>query len=98
MSGLRFAWDSTKADENLKKHGVSFDEGKTIFSDPDELMLADPDHSEEEERFISIGRASSGAVMLACYTEVDEIIRLISVRRADPAENFAYRHQGEQDA
>jgi uncharacterized DUF497 family protein len=98
MSGLRFAWDAVKAIENLRKHGVSFDEGKTIFSDPDELMLDDPDHSEEEERFISIGRASSGVVMLACYTEIDETVRLISVRKADAGEIFAYRHQGEQDA
>ena len=98
VKGLRFAWDSAKAAANLKKHGISFEDGKTIFSDPDELMLDDPDHSEGELRLISIGRASSGSLVLACYTEVDGTIRLISVRKAEPAEIFAYRHQGEQDA
>jgi uncharacterized protein len=96
--GLRFAWDSEKAASNLKKHGVSFEDGRTIFADPDEVMLPDPDHSAEEERYISIGRASSGEVMLACYTENDDLIRLITVRKAAPAEIRVYSRQGDEDA
>lgn len=95
MHGLRFAWDSEKAESNLRKHGVSFEEGRTIFADSDEVMLSDPDHSADEERYISIGRASNGEVMLACYTENDDLIRLISVRRAAPAEIRVYWRQGD---
>ena len=95
MNGLRFAWDSEKAQSNLSKHGVSFELGRTLFADPGELMLPDPDHSIEEERFISIGRASNGELMLACYTENDELIRLISVRRATSSEMRIYGGHGE---
>jgi uncharacterized DUF497 family protein len=98
IRGLRFAWDSEKAASNLRKHGVSFEEGRTIFADSDEVMLPDPDHSAEEERYISIGRAANGEVMLACYTEFDELIRLISVRRAAPAEIQIYWRQGDENA
>ena len=98
MNGLRFAWDSEKAESNLDKHGVSFEQGMTIFSDPDEVMLPDPDHSNEEERYISIGRATNGEVMLACYTENDNLIRLISVRRAAPAEIQIYWQHGDENA
>ena len=98
MRVLRFAWDSDKADSNLVKHGVSFEEGRTIFADPDEVMLSDPDHSAEEERYISIGRASTGELMLACYTENEETIRLISVRKADPAEDRTYWRHGDENA
>ena len=98
MAGLRFAWDSEKAASNLSKHGVSFEEGRTIFADPDEVMLPDPDHSAEEERYISIGRATNGEVMLACYTENGDLIRLVSVRRAVPAEIQIYWQQGDENA
>ena len=98
MRGLRFAWDSEKAASNLTKHGVSFEDGRTIFADPDEVMLPDPDHSAEEERYISIGRASNGELMLACYTEDDEAIRLISVRKAAAPEIRIYWRQGDGDA
>jgi uncharacterized protein len=97
-SGLRFEWDSEKAESNLKKHGVSFEEGRTIFADPDEIMLPDPDHSAEEDRYISIGKSSNGELMLACYTEHDDLIRLISVRKAAPPEIRAYRRHGDENA
>ena len=70
----------------------------TIFADPDEVMLPDPDHSAEEERYISIGRASNGELMLACYTENDELIRLISVRKAAPPEIWVYQRHGDENA
>lgn len=95
---LRFEWDSTKAEANLKKHGVRFEEAITLFSDPEELLLSDPEHSENEERLISIGRAMSGDIVLACYTENEQTIRLISARRAVPSEVKAYLAQGERNA
>jgi uncharacterized protein len=98
MRGLRFAWDSEKAATNLRKHGISFEEGRTLFADPDEVMLSDPDHSVGEERYISIGRAANGELMLACYTENDEAIRLISVRKADQSEVRVYWRHGDEDA
>ena len=98
MHGLHFAWASEKAASNLRKHGVSFEEGRTIFADPDEVMLPDPDHSADEKRYIIIGRASNGEAMLACYTEKDDLIRLISVRRAAPAEIRVYWRQGDENA
>ena len=61
-------------------------------------MLPDPDHSAEEERYISIGRASNGELMLACYTENDELIRLISVRKAAPPEIRVYQRHGDENA
>lgn len=98
MVGLRFAWDSAKARENLRKHGVSFELGRTLFADPHELMLPDADHSAEEERLISIGRAANGKVMLACYTEGEGLIRLISVRNADPWAVLAYQRESDHYA
>lgn len=89
--GLRFEWDRLKAEANLRKHGVSFEEGKTLFGDPDEMMLEDPDHSVTENRLISVGKAASGEVMLASYTETGTTIRLISVRKATRSERAAYR-------
>jgi uncharacterized DUF497 family protein len=98
MRRLRFAWDSEKAASNLLKHGVSFEDGTTLFSDPDEVMLSDPDHSEEEERFVSSGRGANGKLMLACYTDADDTIRLINVRVATAKETRAYQLRGDDDA
>ncbi len=96
--GLWFEWDSKKSAANVRKHGVSFHEASTLFSDPNEVMLSDPDHSQDEERFISIGQSSTGQVMLACYTETDNVVRLISVRLATAAERRTYESGSEEDA
>ena len=88
---LNFEWDQNKAASNRKKHGVSFSEAITVFSDPFELTIADPDHSSGEYRFLSIGRSNSGKFLVVAYTERHENnIRLISAREATNQEQKYY--------
>ena len=92
---LVFEWDAKKAKANLKKHKVSFEEAKTIFNDPLLITFPDEEHSEDEERFISIGMAASDRVLLAVHTEREEtedllIIRIISCRKATASERRVY--------
>lgn len=88
---LGFEWDAKKAVSNRRKHGVSFQEARTIFGDQNELMISDREHSEEEERFISIGRSERGRILLVAYTEAESLIRIISARLADNDEVGQYR-------
>jgi uncharacterized protein len=85
-----FEWDDQKASSNLKKHGVSFQEAKTVFGDTFSLTVADPEHSESEYRFIDIGLAESGRLLVVSYTERGTKIRIISSRLALPAERRLY--------
>jgi len=71
-SMLEFEWDQNKAENNLKKHGISFSEASTVFSDPLELTISDPDHSEGELRFLSLGKSALGNLLLVSYTERQE--------------------------
>ena len=92
---LTFAWDSTKAKENVRKHGIGFDRGAEVFSDPFMLSIYDEEHSAEEDRWITIGKDRRAAVLVLVHTfrEVDEencSIRLISVRRATRKERMQY--------
>ena len=92
---LVFEWDANKAKESFKKHQVSFDEAKTVFNDPLLLTYADEYHSEEEDRFISIGASASNKVLLVVHTEREEsgevtIIRIISCRKATDSERRTY--------
>ena len=64
---IRFEWDEEKAAFNLKKHNVSFEEAKTVFYDPNAKLIADPDHSEEEDRFIILGISSNSKVLVVCH-------------------------------
>ena len=89
---LRFEWDPRKAAANRRKHGVSFTEAETVFADEHALLLADPEHSDAEDRFLLLG-LSSGLRMLVvvhCYRAGDTMIRLVSARRADPSERRQY--------
>jgi uncharacterized DUF497 family protein len=61
---LTFEWDESKANENLKKHGVSFDEAKTVFNDPFSVTIEDPDHSIDENRYVDIGLSSEGRLIV----------------------------------
>lgn len=90
---MDFAWDSRKAQVNLKKHGVSFEEAQTVFYDSNALLIDDPDHSVEEERFILLGFSSSSRMLVVChcYRESDNLIRLISARKATKKESLSYR-------
>lgn len=89
---LRFAWDQTKADLNLRKHGVSFEEAVTVFADENGRLKHDPDHSQEEDRFILLGFSVKLRMLIVChaYRENDEVIRIISARKATSNERKQY--------
>ncbi len=89
---MEFTWDWRKAERNRRKHGVTFHEAVTVFFDPRELMIYDPDHSVGEERFVSIGLSSGGRVLVVGYTERGSTIRLIFARRATVPERMDYEH------
>ncbi len=82
---LRFEWDEKKNVQNMTKHSVSFEEARTVFFDERGLMIDDPDHSEEEERFVLLGRSERLRTLAVChcYRASDDVIRIISARRAD---------------
>lgn len=95
---LVFEWDENKAETNLRKHKISFDEAKTIFNDPFLVTFADDFHSNIEERFISIGSSASNRLLLAVHTEQNEtedeiVIRIISCRKAMAAEREIYEQR-----
>lgn len=92
MKNSEFEWDDEKAQSNLKKHGVSFDEGATIFNDPGIATISDPDHSDDEERFISIGMSVIRRLLAVIHTFRKERIRLISARKATKAERKNYEN------
>jgi uncharacterized DUF497 family protein len=89
---LGFEWNPTKARTNLRDHGVSFDEAQTVFSDERALLIDDPDHSGTEERFLILGLSAKLRVLVVvhCYLEEDEVIRLISARKATRKERAQY--------
>jgi len=95
MTGLRFTWDPRKADSNRRKHGVSFEEATSVFLDETALLLDDPDHSADEDRFVLLGVSvrQRTLVVCHCYREDDEIIRIISARRATRREAQAYANR-----
>ncbi len=84
MNNIRFEWDENKNRANQRKHKVSFDEAKTVFYDENARLIPDPDHPENEERFIIMGMSSNlhMLVVVHCYKENDEVIRIISARKA----------------
>ncbi len=87
---MTFEWDAEKAAKNLAKHGVSFDEAKTVFEDPLYVDFYDPEHSVIEHRYIIIGESRLGRLLIASFTERGEIIRIISARELTPSEREAY--------
>ncbi len=87
---LVFEWDETKAKANLAKHGVAFEEAKTIFNDPHLVTFEDRYHSQHEQRYLSIGFSSAGRLLLVAHTDRDEIIRLITGRKATSSERRTY--------
>ncbi len=90
---LEFEWHEAKANDNIRKHGVSFDEAKTVFNDPFSITVADPKHSIDEDRFIDIGLSATGQLLVVAYTERGTNIRLISCRRATKAERRIYEQR-----
>lgn len=92
MSTLRFDWDERKAVANAKKHGVSFEEAKSAFLDERAKLIDDPDHSEDEERFVLLGISSTLRLLVVChcYRDVGNVIRIISARKANASESKFY--------
>jgi len=88
---LGFSWDPKKARSNERKHGVSFEEARTVFSDDYGLLLDDSEHSEREARFLLLGLSSSLRILVVSHTLRDaDTIRIISAREADPSESRQY--------
>ena len=79
---MKFEWDKDKERRNIRKHAISFDEAVTVFYDPLSATFADPDHSIEEDRFITVGYSSQGRLFIISYTERGDAIRIISARPA----------------
>ena len=92
MGEVQFEWDESKNRQNIKKHGVSFDEAQTVFLDDNAIRFYDPDHSEDEDRFIMLGFSFKLRMIVVChcYKERDRVIRIISARKATRAEAQHY--------
>ena len=88
--GYIFEWDRKKADLNLRKHGVGFDEASTVFGDPLALLMPDPDHSVGEMRYILLGMSINQRLLVVAFAERPPKTRLISARRATRQERRKY--------
>lgn len=96
---ITFEWDDAKAESNIEKHGVSFDEASSVFYDPHAVIVDDEAHSHDEGRFIIVGLSAVARVLTVChcYRSANEVIRIISARRATRNEEATYwrlRHEG----
>lgn len=85
-----YEWNEEKAAANLSKHGVAFDEAKSVFEDPLHVDFYDPDHSYNEQRFIMVGQSIQGRLLIVSYTERGDVIRLIGAREATRRERRHY--------
>ena len=91
MSDLAFEWDEKKNISNQRKHGVSFDEAKTAFTDQFARLIPDPDHSDHEDRFVLVGTSIHSRLLVVCHCiRESEMIRIISARKADRQERNSY--------
>lgn len=95
MDDIRFEWDPRKNAANQRKHGVSFKEAQAVFSDERALLIDDPDHSAEEDRFIMLGLSAAlrTLVVCHCYREAEDVIRIISARKATRPERVEYERR-----
>ncbi len=93
MKQLRFTWNPRKAQANLKKHGVAFEEARSVFYDEHAVEFYDDTHSEWEDRFLLLGLSAQFRLLLVCHChrEAEGVIRIISARKATPAESMFYR-------
>jgi len=92
MSSLIFEWDARKSAANAKKHGVSFEEAKSVFVDERAKLIDDPDHSDDEDRFVLLGLSGALRLLLVChcYRGDGNVIRIISARKASAKESKSY--------
>jgi uncharacterized DUF497 family protein len=95
MNELRFEWDKKKEKVNVKKHGVSFEEARTVFYDESAIQFYDPDQSDDEDRFILLGLSLKPQVLVVChcFRESETLVRIISARKADKDEEKDYWKQ-----
>lgn len=95
MADLEFTWDEVKARSNAKKHGVSFDEAQSAFSDERARIIDDPDHSADEDRFILLGMSAKPRLLIVVYAcrDREATIRIISARKAMPRERAFYNQR-----
>ncbi|MBN1847183.1 MAG: BrnT family toxin [Deltaproteobacteria bacterium] len=89
---MQFEWDREKEKQNIKKHGISFDEAVTVFYDPLSATFNDPDHSISEHRLITIGFSSKGHLFVVSHTERGDTIRIINARPATAGERRRHEH------
>ncbi len=87
---MQFEWDAEKAASNIAKHGVSFEEASSVFGDPLATTIPDPDHSVDEERFLTTGMSNQQRVLVVWHTERGDVIRIIGTREATPRERRIY--------
>ena len=87
---MRFEWDLKKTANNLRKHGISFKEAATVFGDPLSMTFEDPDHSINEDRFVTIGESRQRRILVVAHTDRRGVIRIISARKATPRERKFY--------
>jgi hypothetical protein len=90
---IEFEWDPEKAESNIGKHRVGFQEAGTVFGDPLEISIFDPDHSENEDRYITIGMSSAGRVLMVAHTDRGDHVRIISARVLSRTERQAYEDE-----
>ncbi|MGB9428536.1 MAG: BrnT family toxin [Gammaproteobacteria bacterium] len=92
MTELRFEWDPAKAAANIKKHGIGFDEAKSVFADERAKLIADPQHSDNEDRFVLLGLSTRLRLLVVChcYRSKSNTIRIISARKATATESRQY--------
>ena len=89
-----YEWDADKAEKNKSKHDVDFDEARSVFNDPILITFLDEEHSIDEERYITIGMSNMGRLLLVAHAERNDIIRIISARRATKNEEKFYQEAG----
>ncbi len=90
---MNFEWDPQKAEKNLSKHGVSFAKASTVFGDELAITIPDPDHSTEEDRFITVGWSNRRRLLIVAHTDRGGHIRMISARELTPRERKAYEEE-----
>ena len=95
--GLTFEWDPAKAATNLRKHHVAFEQAATVFKDRLSITVLDPDHSETEERYITVGISKRGQLLLVAHTERQTHIRIISARQLTSRERRVYEQGNYRD-
>ena len=90
---MNFEWNPRKAQVNLQKHGVSFSEAGTVFGDDLAVTVPDPDHSDEEDRYITVGWSNRGRLLMVSHTDRGDKIRIISARELTPRERKVYEEE-----